>query len=130
VASEALLRPLPGHTSGVTALAVLPFGRLASGSVDKNIKLWYPVSGACSATLEGHSSSVWALVVFPDGRLASGADDGTIRLWDPARADPGSDQLIFVADATIRTLAWLPEASLLVAGDISGLQHWLQMTGP
>ncbi len=82
--SEALLRTLSGHGNMVNALAVLPGGRLASGSGDRTIKLWDPASGSCTATLEGHSGSVWALAVLPGGRLASGSDDCTIKLWDPA----------------------------------------------
>jgi WD40 repeat protein len=68
----------------VNALAVLPDGRLASGSDDGTIKLWDPASGSCAATLEGHSDWCDALAVLPDGRLASGSGDRTIKLWDPA----------------------------------------------
>ncbi len=174
LASEALLRTLIGHTDRICALAVLPDGRLASGSGDHTIKLWNPASGACVATFEGHSSSVNALAVLPDGRLASGSDDPTIKLWDPATrraapppwkatparcgpwrcsptgaslraqamrtiklwdpasGDPGSGELIFVADAAITALAAIPGAlppgaSLLVAGDASGRLHWLRL---
>ena len=47
---------LEGHSDSVNALAVLPDGRLASGSRDHTIKLWDPASGSCAATLEGHSA--------------------------------------------------------------------------
>ena len=33
-------RTLPGHWGRITALAVLPDGRLASGSEDETIRLW------------------------------------------------------------------------------------------
>jgi WD40 repeat protein len=45
LADEALLRTLSGDGSWVTALAVLPGGRLASGAGDRTIKLWDPASG-------------------------------------------------------------------------------------
>ena len=119
------------------ALAVLPDGRLASGSVDKTIMLWDPASGFCDATLEGHSGSVIALAVLPEGRLASGSADHTIKLWDPASGDPGSGQLIFVADVAITALAVIPleegpatSSTLLVAGDAGGRLHWLQFQQP
>jgi WD40 repeat protein len=114
----------------VNALAVLPDGRLASGAFDRTIKLWDPASGQLQATLEGHSGSVNALAVLPGGRLASGAGDRTIKLWDPASGEPETSQPQFVADAAINALAFLPAASILVAGDASGRLHWLQLEPP
>ena len=43
-ACEALLRTLSGHGTTLNALAVLPDGRLASGSSDHTIKLRDPTS--------------------------------------------------------------------------------------
>jgi hypothetical protein len=51
-----------------------------------------------------------------------------IRLWDPRRPD-GAPRVLFVADAAITALAWVPTHQLLVAGDASGRLHWLEM-GP
>src|SRR5271166_4286115 len=72
---------LEGHSRLVDALCMLPDGRLASGSDDSTIRLWYVKTGAETARLEGHSGAVDALCMLPDGRLASGSDDSTIRLW-------------------------------------------------
>ncbi len=73
---------LGGHTDWIPALALLPDGRLASGSWDKTIRLWDTASGQETARLEGHTDSIFALALLPDGRLASGSFDKTIRLWD------------------------------------------------
>ena len=89
---------LEGHTDWVEALALLPDGRLASGSEDKTIRLWDVKTGAETARLEGHTAEVnpllfprggrvTALALLPDGRLASGSEDQTIRLWDVKTGD-------------------------------------------
>jgi WD40 repeat protein len=65
-----------------------------------------------------------------DERLVSASADHTIKLWDPASGDVRSSQLLFVADAAITALAFLPNASILVAGDASGRLHWLRLPGP
>jgi WD40 repeat protein len=69
-----------------------------------------------------------ALAVLGDGRLASGSYDQTIRLWDPRHPD-GAPRVLFVADAAITALAWVPTHQLLVGGDARGGLHWLAM-GP
>ncbi|MEB3156795.1 MAG: hypothetical protein VKO26_05085, partial [Cyanobacteriota bacterium] len=124
---EALLRTLP-VSCGVHALAALPDGRLACGSLDNTIHLWDPDTGTRSGVLEGHRGMVSALAVLPDGRLASGSDDSTIRLWDPTRPD-GAPKVLFVADAAITALLAHPTRPLLVAGDGSGRLHWLELAG-
>ena len=78
------LRTLGGHPNSVTALAVLPDGKLASGSRDEMVHVWDAASGACLLTLAGHTDSVFALAVLPDGKLASGSNDNTVRVWDAA----------------------------------------------
>lgn len=119
---------LKGHQGGVYALAVLGDGRLASGSSDETIRLRDPASGECSAVFHGHQGGVNALALLGDGRLASGSDDKTIRLWDPRRTD-GAPRVLFVADASITALVWVPAHQLLVAGDASGRLHRLAMGG-
>ncbi len=74
---------LEGHSEAVTALCMLPDGRLASASRDNTIRIWDFAGGAEPLRLQGHSGPVNGLCVLSDGRLASASDDNTIRLWDP-----------------------------------------------
>ncbi|MEO1610497.1 MAG: hypothetical protein AAFR90_14440, partial [Pseudomonadota bacterium] len=68
----------------VWAVAVLPDGRLATGSGDNTARVWAERDGRWTtvATLEGHTDSVWAVAVLPDGRLATGSGDNTARVWN------------------------------------------------
>ncbi len=86
------LKTLVGHAGAVTTVAVSPDGQLlASGSSDKNIKLWSFPKGELLQTYagrslwfgSGHSDRISTLVFRPDQlMLISGSDDGTIKLWD------------------------------------------------
>jgi predicted NACHT family NTPase len=125
----ACLATIEGHSLSVNALAVLPDGWLVSGSDDCTIRLWDPATGSCAATLKSHIGAVNTLAVLPGGRLASGSADNTIKLWDPASREPGTCQLLFVADAAITAMDFLPASSILVAGDASGRVHWLRLPG-
>ncbi|MEU7156821.1 nSTAND1 domain-containing NTPase [Streptomyces chrestomyceticus] len=73
-----------GHTGVVTAVAFSPDGRtLATGSVDRTVKLWDTATDRLRGTFIGHIGPVYALAFSPDGRyLATAGDDTTVRLWD------------------------------------------------
>ena len=69
-------------THTVTCLAVLPDGRLASGSYDNTVRVWdVSDGGSCALTQSGHTNYVSSLTVLPDGRLVSGSYDATLRVW-------------------------------------------------
>ena len=56
---------------------------MASGSVDKTLKIWNLESGAQIKELKGHSNDVISVAFSPDGKiLASGSGDNTIKIWN------------------------------------------------
>jgi WD40 repeat protein len=72
-----------GHTQEVTALALLPDGRVASAGLDARVCVWDALVGTCMHRLQGHTMAVHTLAVLPDGTLASGGEDGNVIVWDP-----------------------------------------------
>ena len=127
VASGAETARLEGHTGRVTALALLPDGRLASGSEDSTIRLWDVASGAEITRLEV-DAAVWCLLALPDGRLASGsgsqmfpAEDNTIRLWDVAS---GAEITRLEVDAAVWCLLALPDGRLASGSGDNTIRLW------
>lgn len=61
-----------------------PFGdRIATGSFDKNAKIWDANTGQCYNTFRGHRGEIVCLNFDPNGfLLCTGSMDGTAKLWD------------------------------------------------
>ncbi|HET6974680.1 MAG TPA: AAA-like domain-containing protein [Pyrinomonadaceae bacterium] len=72
------------HTNEVMSFSFSPNGKtLATGSVDRTVKLWDLDSGKYLRTILGHGGWVTALHFSADGRyLLSGDADGLIKVWD------------------------------------------------
>jgi WD40 repeat protein len=113
-----------GHTKAITALAVLPDGRLASASDDRTVRLWDVNRGTETARLEGHTEAITALAVLPDGRLASASDDGTVRLWDVKRGVETARLDGATTLPGVKTLAVLPDGRLATGGWYGSVRLW------
>ena len=79
-----VLRVLSGHNDSVLCLALSADGqRLASGSVDRTIKVWNLATDQEVYSLEAHADGVWGVALSANGRiLVSGSRDQTIKVWD------------------------------------------------
>ena len=101
---------------------------LATGCVDKTVKLWrFEPNGStasCVATLEGHSDSVYSVAFHPTAPLlATCSIDNTAKLW---RFDPNGSQANNMQATCVATLqghrdgvysvAFHPTAPLLATG--------------
>jgi len=78
-----------GHAGGTyRAIAFAPDGRtLATGSVDKTVRLWQVETGQEVCTLK-FGSHVHSVAFSPDGRkLATWSCDGVLKLWPAATPD-------------------------------------------
>jgi WD40 repeat protein len=118
ISQGSAVRPRALLSSGVTSLAVLADGRLASGSYDGNIKIW-PKEGAGEPVVLTHGGEVLSLAVLPDGRLASGGidNDGAIKLWSK---DGTGEPEVFSHGSPVDSLAVLADGRLVSGGGLDG----------
>ena len=76
-----------GHKWGIFSLCAISHKIFASGSMDKNIKIWNIEERAIITTLSGHTNNVNALCHLEGGQLVSGSYDKSLIIWSKL---PGS----------------------------------------
>lgn len=80
------LMSIQGHEKGKSVLSVCfsPDGNhIASGSLDRTIRIWNAQTGEQTHIIRGHSGNIFDLEFTPDSKyLLSASDDKTIKIWD------------------------------------------------
>jgi WD40 repeat protein len=83
-----LLHSMNGHRGNIHTVAFSNDGKLASGSWDKTVRLWNPLTGCCLHVLKGHGGWVQALAFDADGQhLVSGGDHDAVIIWSCASGE-------------------------------------------
>jgi WD40 repeat protein len=125
LASGEEILSLRGHTARVNAVAVLGSHRAVSGSDDHTVRVWNLETGLQEHVLTGHQGKVNAVAVLPGGKLVASASEGCdVRVWD---AGAGVLIATYTVESPILACAASPRAPLIVAGDRSGLVHFLSL---
>ncbi|MFW9788730.1 MAG: WD40 repeat domain-containing protein [Candidatus Thorarchaeota archaeon] len=115
-----------------TSIAFSPRGDiLASGSVERVVKLWDIKSGELLATLTGHEYPILSLAFSPDGdKLVSGSGDTTLMIWDidnnarePVHHLKGHGFYVVTCD-------WDPNGNRIVSGSVdANICEWDSNSG-
>lgn len=119
-----------GHTDWVFGVAFHPDGSyLASGSLDRTVKLWNVSTGKCVHLQREHAIGVSTVAFSPDRRIfASGSADQTVKLWDVS-----TGQCLMTLHGhsnSVRSIAFSPDGRTLASGSLDGtVKLWDVQTG-
>ena len=81
------------------------------------------------AQLTGHNAAIFALVEGQDERhLLTGAGDGWVVQWNLDEPDPG--KLLARVEAQVFSLFFLKNSPKIIAGDMHGGVHWIDLDDP
>lgn len=104
-ADGSLLRSVPAHAGGISALSFSPDGQyLATGGLDKAVRIWRTADGSLVRELKDNEGWINSLDFSPDGgTLAASASGAAIQLWsmngsfEETHFDTGGETVLKIA---------------------------------
>ncbi len=125
---------LQGHNGSIYNVAFSPDGkRLASGSLDKTIKLWNVETGKeILPRLSEHKRKVYNVIFNPEDstQLASSSADGTIRLWNLETSKYGEYKTLTGHKGKVYSLSFNQDGNILASSSIdTTIKLWNVKTG-
>lgn len=120
-----------GHNQPVKGVAWLSNQIVASGSLDKTVRIWDVVTGKNSLLYSRHNAGVKTIAASPGNKtIASGDGNGMIHVWD---ATSGVDHFAPLSDgqaSAVRSISWSPDGRYIASGsDDSTASIWDTQTG-
>lgn len=116
-----IITNLIGHENSPESYAYLPkHDILASGALDKTIRLWNISNGDLIKTITGHTEAVNNLVVLPNGYLASSAYSNKVRIWNSNKKF-SLERLISISGLkSVVAMALLNDGNLAIGDSVQG----------
>ncbi len=114
-------RSAMSHTAYVRSKALLPDGRVVSGSEDFAVRVWNADAGAEETVLTGHKGRVWSVCALADGRVVSGSGDRTVRVWNLETLEATHT---FFHDDSVRYVAVGTDGRVVAGCDGNRVRAW------
>ena len=119
------VRSFRGHTAPASSVAITDGGLLISGSEDHSVRVWDLETASPLHVCNGHDGRVNSVACLSGGRFAvSASDDCDINVWD---LQTGVLVATHTVESPVLTCAASPCAAEIVAGDRSGLVHFISI---
>ena len=81
MSSAESIKILEGHVDAVYCLKILPTQKLASGSIDKTIRIWDLITDSCIKILTDHTKRIFSLCLSEEKNIFfSGSGDSLIKV--------------------------------------------------